>query len=84
MAGVSSMTVGPAPTIILPANPSADAVVFRNQVMGLSRAASHRSVSSINNVYANFELASAAITLFSHPAWDDVTSSSTLKSVMAR
>jgi len=76
------MTVGPVPDITLPANPSQDAITLRHQVLALSRAASHRSTSTLNAVYANFEMGSAAVTLFSHAAWDDVKTSSSLQTLM--
>jgi hypothetical protein len=79
---VSATTVGSVSEIVLPPNPSQDAIMLRQQVLGLIRAASHRSVSAINAVYANFEMASAAVTLLSHAAWDDVQSSTTLKDLM--
>jgi hypothetical protein len=76
------MTVNPVPDILLPANPSQDAVVLRNQVLALSRAATHRKTFTMNAIYANFEMGSAAVTLFSHADWDDVKSSRSLKNLM--
>jgi len=84
VAAVSAMTVDHVSDITLPANPSPEAVMLRHQVLGLSRAASHRSTSILNAVYANFEMGAAAVTVFSNAAWGQIKSSSSLKTEMEK
>jgi hypothetical protein len=68
--------------ILLPDNPSAEAIMLRHQVLGLSRAASHRSTSVVNTVCANFEVGAAAVMVFSNAVWGRMTSTSCLQDEM--
>jgi hypothetical protein len=82
--GMQAMSVVQPNDIILPQNATAETILLRNQLMGLTRAVRHFESAKVHNVYANVEMAACGLTWTCHPSWGEIENITSVNRVMDR